>query len=108
MHLPGAGAGPIVALAVAGPFVDLAAAGPFVALATAGPFVALATAGPFVALAAANVPNSIPSIDNEPNESPSILSGNDNIERLWELATTAPRMGATTIRNFMVVVWQCV
>jgi hypothetical protein len=24
------------------------------------------------------------------------------------LATTAPRMGATTIRNFMVVVWQCV
>jgi len=80
------------------------AAGPFVALATAGPFVALATAGPFVALASANVPNSIPSIDNEPNESPSISSGNDNIERLWALATTAPRMGATMIRNFMVVV----
>jgi hypothetical protein len=37
-----------------------------------------------------------------------MLSGNDNIERLWALATTAPRMGATTIRNFMVVVWQCV
>ena len=95
-------------LAAAGPFVALVTAGPFVALATAGPFVALAAAGPFVALAAANVPNSIPSIDNEPNESPSILSGNDNIERLWALATTAPRMGATTIRNFMVVVWQCV
>jgi hypothetical protein len=70
-----------------------------------GPFVV------FVDLAAvANVPDSIPFIDNDPSsksgsdilESPSMISGNnDIIERLWALVAT-PRIDVRRRRNCMV------